>query len=1161
MNVTEYPLTPGRYLIEASAGTGKTYTITHLVLRLILARVPVREILVTTFSKAAAAELKARILKLLNETLDELRPRQENDGAGPGSGAADPSSGERQPDAGERASRMLLLMQAISSIDEMTVSTIHGFCQRMLREFVLESRLSFDLELIPDESRYIDRLVRAFCRGRFYGGEEKPDFAKCRAAADFAGEKIDDCPEPSGPCPQRDAYLYVRDRLQAEKAKDGAISFDDLIRIFSEALDGNPGLAARVQSRYRAVFVDEFQDTDRLQYGIFDRCFPSDGPAVFYMIGDPKQAIYGFRGADIYTYLQAKRSAKESFSLTENFRSSPGMIRAVNLMFGDGDLTPGHKSGAVFMQDGIPFVSVESGRKAEDFPADCGANLRLSRYEGRKNVCEDAIMLDVVRDIRRLLSEGGGMTVYEEVETDGGKKERISRPLRASDIAILVQKHAQASAFVQLLNREGIAASACRSGRIYDTDEANVMLLLLKAFLRPDMQTVRGLMLSPFFRLSCAGIVAEPARSEAVMKRLSDCGGVWRGSGLPAAFLGFIDTPCDDGVTPRVRVLSEAGGERALTNYLQLMELLYRKEAEEHLRPEDVLNALELAIGGHGGDDGPVSTDDAEENPDQLRLDRDSASVQILTMFVAKGLEFPVVFVPFPSKTDIGQFIRKGEIACKVNAAASGGPDTRITLDFGMSAENRRIVQEETLRSCVRLLYVALTRATLATYLYIQQLPEEKKTGRGGAQPVNFVRSAQGVLLRDKRLPDDSPDSIRKWKDYFFDTKDKRPDVCAGWYRALFPEFGPAANASGVPGPRVFELVRDRVAGGVSPDDGDLPALRSENDPETGMEALTLPAVSDDWRVMSFSAFHSLLTDRAYRETESPADYDADDVPDADPSAGDAGPSPAVSANTFRDFPHGRTAGTLTHGLLELFSKTRPPAGDGVGRDVTCWFNLFAEETAASRRLVLERIGDYLGQQAFRPENRQALYDGISCALRTPLPGIGIPLCGLRRDCMAAELEFFLDAPASLDLQRILTILREDASEQAGRHLPEYRQTAFDKRGILNGVVDLIFRHGGKYYIVDWKTNWLGDSDADYAPDRIAAEMGGAGYILQSYLYAAGLLGMLRQRGIGDDAFGGVYYLFLRGMDGRTANGIWRDVPPRTCIERLLKLFQGETRR
>ena len=486
MNLSDYPIDHGRYLIEASAGTGKTYTITHLILRLILQGVPVRKILVTTFSNAAADELKARILALLNEERNKLIPDPEQ--------TAEPETAETyHPDlfhSSDDLKSRILLQLAISSIDEMTVSTIHGFCQKMLREFALKSGKAFETELVPDEAPYRDRLVRAFCRERFYedGAQNPGMFGALSNAAklasepvdldSFEGEKLDEMQTL-----RRDVYRFVRDRLPAEMEKDGAMSFNDMIRDLDAALQADDGLAKLIRARYQAVFVDEFQDTDRIQYRIFDKCFPKGCPNLFYMIGDPKQAIYGFRGADIYTYLRAKNTADDRFTLTRNFRSSPAMIEAVNRMFGDGDLEEGHTTDGVFLQDDIPFVSIASGKSAGDFPDNPGGSLRLRHYIGSKGDCAHRISEDVVREIRYLLSENCPVRVFEG-------DDHTPRPLRASEIAILVQRHEEAAGFVAMLNRVGIAASACKSGKIYDTDEAKLMLLLLRCFLHPDMESV-----------------------------------------------------------------------------------------------------------------------------------------------------------------------------------------------------------------------------------------------------------------------------------------------------------------------------------------------------------------------------------------------------------------------------------------------------------------------------------------------------------------------------------------------------------------------------------------------------------------------------------------------------------------------------------------------
>ena len=1156
MNLSDYPIEHGRYLIEASAGTGKTYTITHLILRLILQGVPVRKILVTTFSNAAADELKARILKLLNEELDALLMKQEQQiGA-----AADPYHPDLFDTAQltETMKTRILLQLAVSSIDEMTVSTIHGFCQKMLQDFALKSGKGLETELVPDEDEYVDRLTRAFCRDRFYGSglPNNVAYKKIRGAAAFAKEPADRDSSPGEKLnPQqtvyRDAYRYAAERLQAEKEKHGVMSFNDMIRDLDAAIQADDSLARLIRARYQAVFVDEFQDTDRIQYRIFDRCFPRGCPNLFYMIGDPKQAIYGFRGADIYTYLQAKNTADQSFTLTKNFRSSPGMIKAVNTMFSDGDLTEGHKTEGVFLQRDIPFVSVASGQADGVFPEDTGGSLCLRHYSGSKDLCARLIADDVVREIRYLLSAACPVRVPCEDDEAGAKDG--TRPLRASDIAILVRRHVEAADFVARLNIEGIAASACKSGKIYDTDEAKLMLLLIRCFLHPDMQSVRGLMLSPFFRISAEDTVSNPAWTESLMKQMSDCGRVWTQSGFPAAFLQFLDTPFRD-TTPRGRILSEFNGERVITNLIQLMELLDQKESAEHLLPEDVFNSLNRLINGKEKSGGE---DSGEENPDQLRLDRDSASVQILTMFAAKGLEFPVVFIPFPARTDWSH-MQRGGVAFRVNTAAQaqdavGAAEGDVILDFGLGNACKTTAKDEDFRNSLRLLYVALTRASLVTYLYTQQLAEPN------SYAINYSNSAQGVLLASHRQSEESPEKTvveQLWDArYFTRTKDLLPQPTADWWTALDEPAGRGSAAFHVRQNGVFE----RHFGERT----NIGPLRVEGTPEDLKAAVfSSKEIRNKWSIMSFSAFHNILNNRTDVERETAADLDEQndalkDEVEAGTQGGDADGSalPSGDTNLFRDFPRGATVGSMTHKLLEIC------AGH---------FNLFAtdrQDDPAAMTAIQGRITAVLREFGYDPEDesmKRRLLDGVARTLQVPLPktpdgnGIGVSLSEIRQDRMIAEMEFFLDAPDSLDLKRILSILADTASDQA-RPLVDRKDDPLDRNGVLNGIIDLIFEHDGKYYIVDWKTNWLGASDADYATGRIRAAMGNAGYVLQSYLYTAALLRFLRQRGKDYDAFGGVYYVFLRGLGRGTRNGVWFDVPPRDCLEKLLALFKKET--
>lgn len=1046
---------------------------------------------------------------------------------------------------------------AIASIDEMTVGTIHGFCQKMLREYALKSGSGFETELVPDESEYRDRLIRKFCRNRFYGGNTRntESFETLRKAAKFSSEPIDRdsadgeaLDEKQTLC--RDVYRYVRKELQSEKDRDGVISYNDIIRDFDAALQKDERLAESIRSQYTAVFVDEFQDTDRLQYRIFDKCFPMGCPNIFYMIGDPKQAIYGFRGADIYTYLQAKNTADGKYTLTKNYRSSPDMIEAVNRMFSDGDLNAPHETNGVFLQKDIPFVSIESGAP-KDFPDNPGGSLRLRHYIGTKSECAPEIVDDIVREIRYLLSEDCPMLAPEKPDDDDddddGEKKKSTRRLRASDIAILVQKHDQAAELVNRLNMEGIAASACKSGRIYDTNEAKLMLLLLRCFLHPDMPSVRGLMLSPFFRFSGDDVISDPARIESLMKQMAEYGTIWAQSRLPAAFLQFLDTPVS-GKSPRMRILSEFNGERAITNLIQLMELLYQKEAKEHLLPEDLLNSLNLIVSGKAESG---SADESEDNPDQLRLDRDSASVQILTMFAAKGLEFPVVFVPYPAKTDWKRMQQK-EVAYRINAAAQNAETPETVLDFGKSADNQTVARQEELRNNLRLLYVALTRASLVTYLYTQQL------ARPNGNAINYVNSAQGILLTSHKPSEEIPGKTvveHLWDSgYFAGTSDILPQRLADWWNELDDRKSEENRA--------FRIRRNGVFERHFGERRDIGPLRNEDNPENLEAAEFSGTVQDKWSIMSFTSLHNIINRRADVERETPADLDEQNTaPEDENGTGtaadtDAGAPPALSSdiNLFRDFPHGATVGSMTHKLLE---------------NCAGHFNLFASgrlDNMANRDAVENRITAALREYGFDPDDgtrKRQLLDGITRTLQIPLPktadgnGIGISLSEIRQDRTVAEMEFFLDAPDSLDPEEIISTLADTASEQA-RPFIERKNVSHDGNGILNGIIDLIFEHDGKYYIVDWKTNWLGASDADYAPDRIRPVMGKEGYILQSSLYAAALLRFLRLRGKDYDAFGGVYYIFLRGLSRGTRNGIWFDVPPRKCLEKLLKTFKKE---
>ena len=279
--LSDYPLDPadpvyksGRFLIEASAGTGKTFTIAHLVRRLVEERnIPMSRLLVTTFSNAAAAELKERIVLVLNGALDVAR----NDGD---------------------ITRQLRFRMAISTVDNALITTIHGFCFKMLKSFALETRTEPGIALASDDTAYKDVLLHDYLRRNYYAAGspltlKEEDIKGILRYTAAGGQEIR--PGDKGELCQ--ILQFVQDGLRAEKRRQNVITYDDMILLFSEALRHNPDLAKMVRARFSAVFVDEFQDTSFDQFSIFDNCFPQEDRSVlFYMIGDPKQSIYRFRG-------------------------------------------------------------------------------------------------------------------------------------------------------------------------------------------------------------------------------------------------------------------------------------------------------------------------------------------------------------------------------------------------------------------------------------------------------------------------------------------------------------------------------------------------------------------------------------------------------------------------------------------------------------------------------------------------------------------------------------------------------------------------------------------------------------------------------------------------------------------------------------------------
>ncbi|MBQ4107747.1 MAG: UvrD-helicase domain-containing protein [Lentisphaeria bacterium] len=1074
-----YSLEPGRYLIEASAGTGKTYTITRLFLQLVRDRgiAPAR-ILVTTFSRAAAAELKERLRKILDDEMARLEAMPRPDDL---------------MEAAEAERQRLRVHLAASSFDEMCVSTIHGFCQRMLRDFSLEAGVSPEMRLIGSDDEIKEKLIRQYWR------EHWPELMEAgvslrsllehlvRISPDVRVEYADD---KAMYAHYAACFQYLQAELPREKSRQGVVSFDDLIGPMRDALchpQGGKRLADAVGNRFQAVFIDEFQDTSQAQFDIFDACFPAGCGHIVYLIGDPKQSIYAFRNANIYTYLRAKQALPPDHihTMDENYRSSPAMIRAVNFLFtGDAGSPRGTETANAMLQNGIPFVSIApggAGAAGEKFHITVGDG-PLTAPVRLRHVTAGMELYQAAADVADLLNS-------KVMIRD---KQQQIRPLSPGDIAVLLPSNEQVEKLVKLLRLRRINAVSVRARQVFATPVAASFELLLRLWLEPGDFLLRGFLLLPPLSLSAAEVdaLANDVRRETFRAQWLElhcrCAGRWREDGLPAALNMLLDAPVPghSGRTVREHILMQEQGERALTDLLHLQEILHQQAAAQNLMPGEIHIMLRDAVAGRIRTADATADDD--DNPFATRIDSSRAAVSCMTMHHAKGLEFPVVVLPFAAAGPAGRKSARKPYA--MVTAEDGVRRCRFygSADGGSDAFSRACCEEE-LRSQLRLLYVALTRAQYLLYLY---LPPEETAGPA-------VVSAGSVL----QLPPDPEQSVTDRMELVL----TRQTACAAWCRQGEP--GLIECWDGPAGPPV---TGPEPAGAVT-----LPELSAAPMPS---------AVDHAWRVMSYSGFGFV---------HQPAPPLAED-PDA----------------PFMAFPRGAGTGDLLHGILE---KLTPAAGQSLT------FRQLADGSAPQE---LERLLTHgLKNSGLAPELLPLLQDGLRRAVATPLPVWGKALCAIEPGRAMAEMEFELAVPQRVSLQKVLAVLQQYPPLDDPALWPEYQSPEETVTGVLTGYIDLIFENGGRYWIVDWKTNDLGPRWADYTPDAVLAAMGRNGYLLQAYFYAAALYRSLIQRLDGDFCFerdfGGVFYLFPRGMDAaRPGCGVWYGRPEEACLRQLLALFQ-----
>jgi exodeoxyribonuclease V beta subunit len=1107
------PLPEGTTVLEASAGTGKTYTIAALAARYVAeAGVPLAALMLVTFGREATRELRERVRERLVAVERALASGE------PGADAVTTLIvGVGVIDDAERARRRRRLAHALAHFDEATIATTHQFCQDMLAGLGVAGDTDADARFVEQIDDVVTEVVDDFYV-RAYAPESAPDppfdrstaLALGRAAVgDPTAVIAPDRGATTGDADARSRFaVAVREEVDRRKRTRRLYTFDDMLtRLHAALVDPRLGEAAcaRLRQRYRVVLVDEFQDTDPVQWDILRVAF--HGHATLTVIGDPKQAIYAFRGADVVSYLDAAGSAGARATLVTNHRSDAGLLSALDTVFGGAAL-------------GDPRIVVHPVEAAHRGPRLGGApdatpfrlrvvpraGLRANWRTGLPEIgpARARVAEDLTADVSALLAARSTW--------DG-------RPLGPGDVAVLVRTNAQADLVRDALAVAGVPAVLAGAASVFGTDAAREWLTLLEAIEQPGRATrVRAAALTCFVGRRAAELDADPDGVLAeVGEDLRRWGAVLRDRGV-AAMLEAASVRHD---LVR-RVLATRGGERQLTDVRHVGQVLHAEGAAQRLGVIALAEWLRLRIVESEGRRG-------EARPERTRrLESDDDAVQVLTVHKCKGLEFPVVHVPFGWDRWVPGEPREvlHHDAAGRRVRAVGGPSDPAWNDH-CAAQRREDDGED-----LRLLYVALTRA-------------QGQVVAWWAPSSQTASSALNRMLRSRgRAPGFEPDP--------FVTITDDTTVWAELAALTSPELA-------------VEAVEPRPAMNHVPqavEHGRLDVARFDRELDLAWRRSSYSSLTADAH-----AAHPGLPEAATSEPEEStvtdeADLEVDPVPDA-----------AALPSPMADLPFGAAFGVLVHAVLETV--------DTAGTDLEAALAAAAAEQLARRPLAgvsAAGLAAALEPVVRTPVERPAggapwAYADIAPRDRLTELDFELPLAGGDRVAVAQE---------TVTLGRAAALLRAHLpADDPLAAYPEALETLSGQvlRGYLTGSIDAVLRApDGRFVIVDHKTNWLGPSPLDgsvgepltsahYGPAQMTTAMIRAHYPLQALLYGVALHRFLRWRLPGYDPathLGGVAYLFLRGMCGPdtprvegTTCGVFRWSPPPALLVALSDLLAG----
>lgn len=1113
-DVTTVPLQDTN-LIEASAGTGKTYSIAILALRLIIEKeIPIQQILLVTFTKNAVAELEIRLRTFIENAWRVVQGKSIRD-------LTIVEVVTRAIDQKGKDSVQNLLRNAFLFLDETSVLTIHSFCQQVLNEFAFETNQLFGATLTTDRQSIIDEEVKKFWRknitilpvevlrklsslslgsiskivtghinGKRYHGydadkkyivtsisslewlkenvvlkllyeqeiEKYYTFVKTnsfglekRIAENRYAKKpfLNATSEPEAMRQQINLKVktskYISelfpDLLELEDnitiaqneidkqtqqflaelykfaiqqitigvnqfmESHNQMSFDDLIHKLHTALvkQDNPQLVALLRKKYKAVFIDEFQDTDALQYDIFNKAFGEE--VVLFYIGDPKQSIYGFRSADIFTYLKARDNVKHIYGMNTNYRSSAAYVAGMNQFF-----KPTEDFDTFFFEgepDAIDYLNVDAAPGKSP-----GLFLENNKSVPALNIIEDNNGNDLINSVAAMCANL--LDDNFSIEQDGKK-----RKVRPSDIGILVDKNKVAKKIRAALSAKHIPAVTLSDEKIFESEEAAEVLNLLIAMQEIKISNINRALFSLITNFKSGEILK--LNTEKLIELFSGYKELWLKSGVFVAMNSFL---ADFNITSNLLNAGSVSAERTYTNLQQLIEILYKKERLNQYSPADLIASMQRLIS------------EGEEGDEYLqRIEREEEAVRIITLHKAKGLEYNIVLLP---NLDFNLRRDPSIISYRDNVL-----NEYVSIEKPKASdEAKKLYEQQAEQEFRRLLYVAVTRGVHAAYIFSNGSGFNKSSTLKKFLPKGL--SSNSIVVKDK-----------SGIDYNLSYNNAEE-------RSLF---SPERVALNIPG--------------------------------------------NSWQRSSYSSLESHLPIAAKeRRVHFENEYDA---------------------FIFRGFKPGVKSGNIIHQVFEFANFA----------DEKYWPDLVQNALEKYDPAALET----------QKENYLELVKQVVAA-KFPAGNNVFQLSEIENGKRLHELEFNFTIK-EFDPLMLAHHLNSDTYNISVNETGEIE-------GVLNGIIDMFFEHQGKYYVLDWKSTYLGPTLESYISKGLADAMSDNNYHLQYLIYTIAAKKYLQSRLPSfnyENDFGGVFYAFVRGMREGSSTGIFFNKPSLEVVEKMEKIF------